>query len=129
MQFDIKSYNLENTLQMKNNITDDIYKKIKINFTFENKNKVVDMILDIIIDNISIYIKNKNKIDYDSETYMTYLFSVNSLMNKFKKDIIDNYDTNFLDKLDGLIDNIYNKILKINDNVVDKYYYAHIINN
>jgi len=124
MQFDINSYNLQNTLQMKNTISDDIYNKIKIKFTFENKNIIVDMILDIIIDNISNYIKNKNKIEYDAETYMTYLFSVNSLMNKFKKDLIDNYDDNILDKLDTLIDNIYNKILKINDNVIDKYYYA-----
>jgi hypothetical protein len=129
MQFDIKSYNLQNTLQMKNNIMDDIYKKIKIEFTFDNKNIIVDMILNIIIDNISTYIKDKNKIEYDAETYMTYLFSVHSLMNKFKKDIIDNYDNGILDKLEYLIDNIYGKILKINDNVVDKYYYTHIIDN
>ena len=127
MQFDINSYNLENTLQIKNSIMDDIYKQIKLKFTFENKNIIVDMILNIIVDNISKYIKNKNKIEYDSETYMTYIFSVSSLMNKFKKDIIDNYNDNILDNLDTLIDGIYNKILKINDNVVDKYYYAHII--
>jgi hypothetical protein len=50
-------------------------------------------------------------------------------MNKFKKDLIDNYDDNILDKLDTLIDYIYNKILKIKDNVIDKYYYAHIVDN
>jgi hypothetical protein len=126
VQFDQNSYNLGNTSNLANDIMDDIVKKINLEFTFENKNTIVDMILNIMSDNISKYIKNQNKLEYDSETYMTYLFSVNSLLAKFKKEIIDNYDNNILNKLHGLINNIYPKILKINDNVIDKYYYTHM---
>jgi len=126
VQFDENSYNIGNTSHIANDIMDDIFKKIKLDFTFENKNIIVDMILNIMSDNISKYIKNQNKLEYDSETYMTYLFSVNSLLAKFKKEIIDNYDNNILNKLHGLINNIYPKILKINDNVIDKYYYTHM---
>jgi hypothetical protein len=53
--------------------------------------------------------------------------NVNSLINKFKKEIVDNYDENFLQNLNTIIENLYNKILKINDNIIDKYYYTHII--
>ena len=114
-------------MEIKNSIINDIEKKINLDFNYENKNIIVDQILNIIVDNISKYIKNKNKIEYDAETYMTYLSSVNSLINKFKKEIVDNYDKDFIDNIDTIVENIYNKILKINDNIIDKHYYTHII--
>lgn len=129
IKFDIHSYDLKNTLEIKNNIINDIGTKIKLDFNYENKNIIIDEILNIIINNISKYIKNKNKIDYDAETYMTYLANVNSLIGKFKKEIVDNYDNNFIDNIDTIIENIYSKILKINDNIVDKYYYSHLVDN
>ena len=129
IKFDIHSYDLKNTLEIKNNIINDIGTKIKLDFNYENKNIIIDEILNIIINNISKYIKNKNKIDYDAETYMTYLANVNSLIGKFKKEIVDNYDNNFIDNIDTIIENIYSKILKINDNIVDKYYYSHLADN
>ena len=129
IKFDIHSYDLKNTLEIKNNIINDIGTKIKLDFNYDNKNLIIYEILNIIINNISKYIKNKNKIDYDAETYMTYLANVNSLMGKFKKEIVDNYDNNFIDNIDTIIENIYSKILKINDNIVDKYYYSHLVDN
>jgi hypothetical protein len=127
IKLDIYTYTLENTLEIKNSITNDIGKKIILDFNYENKNIIVDQILNIIVDNISKHIKNKNKIEYDAETYMTYLSSVNSLISKFKKEIVDNYDKDFIDNIDTIVENIYNKILKINDNIIDKHYYTHII--
>lgn len=127
IKLDVNTYNLENTREIKNNIINDIINKINLKFNYENKNLIIHQILNIIIDNISKYIKNKNKIEYDAETYMTYLSNVNSLINKFKKEVVDNYDDNFIDNIDNIIENIYNKILKINDNIIDKYYYTHII--
>ena len=73
IKLDIYTYTLENTLEIKNSIINDIEKKINLDFNYENKNIIVDQILNIIVDNISKYIKNKNKIEYDAETYMTYL--------------------------------------------------------
>lgn len=126
IKLDIHTYKLENTLEIKNNIINDISKNITLEFTYDNKNIIIDQILNIIIDNISKYIKNKNKIEYDAETYLTYLSSVNGLINKFKKEIVDNYE-DFINNIDKIIENIYTKILKINDNIIDKYYYTHII--
>jgi hypothetical protein len=58
---------------------------------------------------------------------MNYFSSVNCLINKFKKEILDNYDKNFINNIDTIVENIYTKILKINDNIIDKHYYTHII--
>ena len=58
---------------------------------------------------------------------MNYLSSVNCLINKFKKEILDNYDKYFINNIDTIVENIYTKILKINDNIIDKHYYTHII--
>ena len=127
IKLDIYTYTLENTLEIRNSIVNDIEKKIQLDFNYENKNIIVDQILNIIVDNISKYIKNKNKIEYDAETYMTYLSSVNSLISKFKKEIVDNYDNDFINNIDTIVENIYTKILKINDNIIDKHYYTHII--
>ena len=127
IKLDIYTYTLENTLEIRNSIVNDIERKIHLDFNYENKNIIVDQILNIIVDNISKYIKNKNKIEYDAETYMTYLSSVNSLISKFKKEIVDNYDNDFINNIDTIVENIYTKILKINDNIIDKHYYTHII--
>ena len=127
IKLDIYTYTLENTLEIRNSIVNDIERKIQLDFNYENKNIIVDQILNIIVDNISKYIKNKNKIEYDAETYMTYLSSVNSLISKFKKEIVDNYDNDFINNIDTIVENIYTKILKINDNIIDKHYYTHII--
>ena len=127
IKLDIYTYTLENTLEIRNSIVNDIERKIQLDFNYDNKNIIVDQILNIIVDNISKYIKNKNKIEYDAETYMTYLSSVNSLISKFKKEIVDNYDNDFINNIDTIVENIYTKILKINDNIIDKHYYTHII--
>ena len=127
IKLDIYTYTLENTLEIRNSIVNDIERKIHLDFNYENKNIIVDQILNIIVDNISKYIKNKNKIEYDAETYMTYLSSINSLISKFKKEIVDNYDNDFINNIDTIVENIYTKILKINDNIIDKHYYTHII--
>ena len=127
IKLDIYTYTLENTLEIKNSITNDIEKNIHLDFNYDNKNLIVEQILNIIVDNISKHIKNKNKIEYDAETYMTYLSSVNGLISKFKKEIVDNYDNDFINNIDTIVENIYTKILKINDNIIDKYYYTHII--
>jgi hypothetical protein len=127
IKLDIYTYTLENTLEIRNSIVNDIERKIQLDFNYENKNIIVEQILNIIVDNISKYIKNKNKIEYDAETYMTYLSSVNSLISKFKKEIVDNYDNDFINNIDTIVENIYTKILKINDNIIDKHYYTHII--
>lgn len=127
IKLDIYTYTLENTLEIRNSIVNDIERKIHLDFNYKNKNIIVDQILNIIVDNISKYIKNKNKIEYDAETYMTYLSSVNSLISKFKKEIVDNYDNDFINNIDTIVENIYTKILKINDNIIDKHYYTHII--
>ena len=127
IKLDIYTYTLENTLEIRNSIVNDIERKIQLDFNYDNKNIIVDQILNIIVDNISKHIKNKNKIEYDAETYMTYLSSVNSLISKFKKEIVDNYDNDFINNIDTIVENIYTKILKINDNIIDKHYYTHII--
>ena len=47
--------------------------------------------------------------------------------SSFAKQLVDNYDKDFINNIDTIIENIYTKILKINDNIIDKYYYTHII--
>jgi hypothetical protein len=87
------------------------------------------MILDIIVDNISKFIKNKNKIEYNSEIYLTYFSNVNSVINKFKKEVVDNYDNDFISKIGDIVENIQSKIVKIDENIMDKYYYSNMFKN
>ena len=126
INFDINTHTPANSIEIKNKIIDDIKTKIKLEFNLKNKAVIIDQILDIIIDNISKFIKNKNKIEYNSEIYLTYFSNVSNVVNKFKKEVVDNYDNDFVSKIGEIVENIQSKIVKINENIMDKYYYSNM---
>jgi hypothetical protein len=129
INFDINTYTPANSVEIKNKIINDIKSKIKLEFNLKNKPVIIEMILEIIVDNISKFIKNKNKIEYSSEIYLTYFSNVNSVINKFKKEVVDNYDNNFISKIGDIVENIQSKIVKIDENIMDKYYYSNMFKN
>jgi hypothetical protein len=129
INFDVNTYTPANSIEIKNKIINDIKSKIKLEFNLKNKPVIIDMILDIIVDNISKFIKNKNKIEYNSEIYLTYFSNVNSVINKFKKEVVDNYDNDFISKIGDIVENIQSKIVKIDENIMDKYYYSNMFKN
>jgi hypothetical protein len=129
INFDVNTYTPANSVEIKNKIINDIKSKIKLEFNLKNKSVIIEMILEIIVDNISKFIKNKNKIEYNSEIYLTYFSNVNSLINKFKKEVVDNYDNNFISKIGDIVENIQSKIVKIDENIMDKYYYSNMFKN
>jgi hypothetical protein len=120
---DFKNLPKVDNLELKNILINKIKKSIQIDNNFiKNKTNNIDIIINIIIDEIYIYIQRINNINYTSEIYMTYFSNINSLINKIKKELNDNYDTNILINIDNILDNIYNNILTINNNLLDKYY-------
>lgn len=129
INFDVNTYTPANSIEIKNKIINDIKSKIKLEFNLKNKPVIIEMILEIIVDNISKFIKNKNKIEYSSEIYLTYFSNVNSVINKFKKEVVDNYDNNFISKIGDIVENIQSKIVKIDENIMDKYYYSNMFKN
>lgn len=129
INFDVNTYTPANSIEIKNKIINDIKSKIKLEFNLKNKPVIIDMILDIIVDNISKFIKHKNKIEYNSEIYLTYFSNVNSVINKFKKEVVDNYDKDFISKIGDIVENIQSKIVKIDENIMDKYYYSNMFKN
>jgi hypothetical protein len=126
INFDVNTYTPANSIEIKNKIINDIKSKIKLEFNLKNKPVIIDQILEIIVDNISKFIKNKNKIEYNSEIYLTYFSNVNSVINKFKKEVVDNYDNDFISKIGDIVENIQSKIVKIDENIMDKYYYSNM---
>ena len=129
INFDVNTYTPANSIEIKNKIINDIKSKIKLEFNLKNKPVIIEMILEIIVDNISKFIKNKNKIEYSSEIYLTYFSNVNSVINKFKKEVVDNYDNDFISKIGDIVENIQSKIVKIDENIMDKYYYSNMFKN
>lgn len=129
INFDVNTYTPANSIEIKNKIINDIKSKIKLEFNLKNKPVIIELILEIIIDNISKFIKNKNKIEYSSEIYLTYFSNVNSVINKFKKEVVDNYDNDFISKIGDIVENIQSKIVKIDENIMDKYYYSNMFKN
>lgn len=120
---DFKNLPKVDNLELKNILINKIKKSIQIDNDFiKNKKNNIDIIINIIIDEIYIYIQRINNINYTSEIYMTYFSNINSLINKIKKELNDNYDKNILINIDNILDNIYNNILTINNNLLDKYY-------
>jgi hypothetical protein len=61
----------------------------------------------------------------DHETELIIIKNENmKLINEnleLKRENLDNYDKDFINNIDTIVENIYTKILKINDNIIDKY--------
>lgn len=122
INLDYKNILTKDNLELKNNIINKIKKNIK-DLTKNSKNDNIDNILDIIIVEIYNYIQKINNIDFNSEIYLTYYSNINSIINKIKKELNDTYDEkNILDSIENIINNLYSTIIKINDNLLDKYY-------
>lgn len=122
------TYNLYsniNHIELKNLIINDI-KKIKLKINKENKNIIVDQILQLINDIIYKYIINKTNITLHSELLMVYLSNINSMLNKLKKELIDNYSDQLLINVDKIISDQYHNIQSIIENILDKYYTLNI---
>jgi hypothetical protein len=114
-------YSNINHIELKNIIVNEI-KKIKLTINNENKIKIIDLILEIINDKIYNYIIKKTNIKLDSELFLIYLSNINSLLNKFKKELVDNYNSDLIINIDNIINNQYNNIQQIIDNIIDKLY-------
>jgi hypothetical protein len=118
------NYNLYsniNHIELKNIIINKI-KEIKIPVNNNNKNKIIEEILELININIYNYILNKTNIEFYSEIYIVYLSNINSLLNKLKKELVDNYSDNFLINIDNIINSQYYNIQLIIENIIDKHY-------
>jgi hypothetical protein len=120
---DFKNLPKIDNLELKNILINKIKTNLNINKDFlSNKTDNIQKIIDIIINEIYLYIQKINNIEFTFEIYMTYFSNINSLINKFKKELNDNYDNNILNNIDNILDNIYNNIITINNNILDKYY-------
>lgn len=108
-------------LELKNQILNKIKSSIK-KINKENKESNINNIINIIIDKLYNYIKTKNNIEFSSEIYLTYYSNISSLVNKIKKELNDNYNSELLNNIDTILNNIYSNILTINYNILDKYY-------
>ena len=118
-------YSNINHIELKNIIINEI-KKIKLTINNENKIKIIDLILEIINDKIYNYIIKKTNIKLESELFLIYLSNINSLLNKFKKELVDNYNSDLIINIDNIINNQYNNIQQIIDNTIDKLYAINI---
>ena len=118
-------YSNINHIELKNIIINEI-KKIKLKINNENKSNIIDQILEIINNNIYNYIKKKTNIKLESELFLIYLSNINSLLSKFKKELVDNYNSDLLINIDNIINNQYKNIQTIIDNIIDKLYAINI---
>lgn len=121
IQTDYKNLPTIDNLELKNLILNNINKSIK-KIDQKSKEKNIEKIINIIIDQLYKYIKKTNNIDFSPEIYLTYYSNINSLINKIKKELNDNYNSKLLDNLDTILNNLYSNIITINSNVLDKYY-------
>lgn len=122
-----QNYNLYsdiNHIELKNLIINKI-KNIDIGINNENKNKVIDLILEIISTNIYEYFNKKTNIKFHSELYIVFLSNSNSILNKIKKELVDNYSDKLLINIDNIINDQYHNIQNMIENILDKY---HMIN-
>lgn len=118
---DYKNKKQIDNLELKNNIVNKI-KKEKIKFTNQLKNENINKLIQIIVDELFIYIKNNNNIDFTPELIITYYSNINSMILKVKKELNDNYTINLIENIENIINNIYSNIITINYNILDKYY-------
>jgi len=118
-------YSNINHIELKNIIINEI-KKIKLKINNENKLIIIEQILEIINHNIYNYINKKTNIKLESELFLIYLSNINSLLSKFKKEIVDNYNSDLLINIDNIINNQYKNIQIIIDNIIDKLYAINI---
>lgn len=123
-----KSYNVYsniNHIEFKNILINKI-KSIKLKINRENKEKIINLILQYINIELFNYINKSTNITLDSEIYFIYLSNINSLLNKIKKDILDNYNDQLLINIDNIINDQYHNIQSIIENILDKYYLLNI---
>jgi hypothetical protein len=121
IQSDYKNLPTIDNLELKNLILNNIKTNIK-KIDQKLKEKNIENIINIIIDQLYKYIKKTNNIDFSPEIYLTYYSNINSLINKIKKELNDNYNSDLLNNLDNVLNNLYSNIITINSNVLDKYY-------
>jgi hypothetical protein len=121
IQSDYKNLPKIDNLELKNLILNNIKTTIK-KIDQKSKEKNIEKIINIIIDQLYKYIKKTNNIDFSPEIYLTYYSNINSLINKIKKELNDNYNSDLLNNLDTILNNLYSNIITINSNILDKYY-------
>lgn len=123
---DINVYKDVDITNLKEEIINKI-KKIKIvPSNLDDKQNIIENILNIILKSITNYIQTKNKIDLTPELYITSYSSINKLLSKFKKELVDNYDENIIENIDKLINNLKKSIVKIDELMIEKSYYTKI---
>lgn len=118
---DYKNVPIIDNLKLKNIILNKIKITIK-QINQKTKDTNIEKIINIIIDELYKYIQITNNINFSPEIYLTYYSNINNLMNKIKKELNDNYNEDLLNNIDNILNNIYSKIITINNNILDKYY-------
>lgn len=116
---DVDITNLKNEILTK-------VKAMKLKFNLENKQIVIENTLNIVLKSVSKYIRTKNNIELTGELYITCFSSINSLLSKFKKELVDNYSEDLIEKLTVMLDNMKKNIAKIDTLMIEKYYYTNI---
>ncbi len=126
---DFKNIKKIDNLELKNNIVNKIKNNATINKNINNKksdyelkNNTISLILNIIQDELYSYIQHNNNIDFSPEIKLTFYSNINSMFIKVKKELNDNYDSNLIDNIETILNNIYSNIITINYNILDKYY-------
>lgn len=118
---DYKNLPTIDNLELKNLIINTIKTSIK-KIDNKSKEKNIEKIINIIIDQLYKYIKKTNNIEFSPEIYLTYYSNIYNLINKIKKELNDNYNSELLDNIDLILSNLYSNIMTINYNILDKYY-------
>ena len=121
VKYDYKNLPTIDNLELKNLIINTIKASIK-KIDNKSKEKNIERIINIIIDQLYKYIKKTNNIDFTPEIYLTYFSNIYNLINKIKKELNDNYNSELLNNIDLILSNIYSNIMTINYNILDKNY-------